>query len=145
MGSEGREGWSYCYLLCSVVDTSSYVAASVFSDILHNESSAVHGERYKSGYITADEPLEQYVTFWQRAHLFKLDPVDSSASDLLQAMHIRGFTTVFVESAIVKFQALELVQNRKSAGTLGSSNRWWQKVVVHVLWKEWQQTNPIDR
>jgi hypothetical protein len=90
----------------------------------------------KSSYITANEPLEQYVTFWQRAHLFKLEPVDTSASDLLQAMHIRGFTAVFVESAIVKFQALELLQNRKSAGTLGSSNRWWQKVIVHVLWKE---------
>ena len=49
----------------------------------------------KSSYITANEPLEQYVTFWQRAHLFKLEPVDTSASDLLQAMHIRGFTAVF--------------------------------------------------
>jgi hypothetical protein len=41
-------------------------------------------------YTIADKPLEQYVVFWQRPHLFKLEPVGSSASDLLQTMHARG-------------------------------------------------------
>lgn len=51
----------------------------------------------------ADEPLEQYVAFWQRPHLFKPEPVGSSTSDLLQTTHTRGSTATFAESAIVIF------------------------------------------
>lgn len=51
-------------------------------------------------HVIADEPFEQYVTFWQRPHLFKLEPADSSTSDLLQTMHARGSAAASAESAI---------------------------------------------
>jgi hypothetical protein len=74
----------------------------------------IHGER-ESSYATADEPLEQYVTFWQRPHLFKLEPVGSSTSDLLQTTHTRGSTAAFTESAIVIFCQTFLVWEEDAA------------------------------
>jgi len=62
------------------------------------------GEReYYVVATTADEPLEQYVIFWQRLHLFKPVPVGNSTSDLLQATQTRVSVAGFAESAIVMF------------------------------------------
>ena len=61
----------------------------------------IHGDVVAAA--PADEPLEQYVTFWQRPHLFKPEAVGISTSDLLQTTHTRGSTAAFAESAIVMF------------------------------------------
>lgn len=62
-----------------------------------------------------DEPLEQYVTFWHRPHLFKLEPVGRSASALLQTMQARGSAAGVGESAIA-VQQLSTLQ-RANLGT----------------------------